>query len=325
LRLRKKNIALFGYPWIKPAGCPKTMMGMREEEAEREEGLAAEAAAAASADFGVVVGGAGGAGGVVGQGMDVMMGMDGGVPGQMMPMGGGIAGGMGDVGGAGDPTMERDLDDDIPEAEEPDDNEGLVEEGEEGFMGDDVNEELMERNLDDDIPEAYSSDRDDDDVFDDDNEDDGFDQQRDLDDDIPAAEAVVGGYMVRDLDNEVPEAAEDRSQQEGEWQHTDSEAEDDDDDDDDDDGDHNVNDPFAEHVQANLRTPQHTHSRPTEAQRRFLQRWSGTTDVLDSSGMMLDDDDDEEVRVSLASQGTRRISRFGRGFLRRGGPRDSLD
>src|SRR5262249_38713590 len=41
LRLRKENIASFGCAWIKPAGCPKTMLGMREEEAEREEGLAA--------------------------------------------------------------------------------------------------------------------------------------------------------------------------------------------------------------------------------------------------------------------------------------------
>ena len=57
LRARKNNIASFGYSWIRPAGCPKTMLGMKEEEAEREEALAAaaaeRAAAAAAAEVGV--------------------------------------------------------------------------------------------------------------------------------------------------------------------------------------------------------------------------------------------------------------------------------
>ena len=44
MRSRKQNIASFGYSWIKPAGCAKTMLGMKEEEAEREEALAAQAA-----------------------------------------------------------------------------------------------------------------------------------------------------------------------------------------------------------------------------------------------------------------------------------------
>jgi hypothetical protein len=30
-------IAMYGYSWLKPAGCPKTMLGRREEEVEREE------------------------------------------------------------------------------------------------------------------------------------------------------------------------------------------------------------------------------------------------------------------------------------------------
>lgn len=34
---RKNAIATFGYSWIKPAGCSKTMLGRREEEIEREE------------------------------------------------------------------------------------------------------------------------------------------------------------------------------------------------------------------------------------------------------------------------------------------------
>ncbi|KAL1967272.1 hypothetical protein VTN77DRAFT_3318 [Rasamsonia byssochlamydoides] len=308
LRVRKQNIACFGYSWIKPAGCPKTMLGMREEEAEREEGLAAAAAemnAAAAAAAGVGLDAFGdttqGQLGLVGDGLD------------------------------GD-ELERDLDDDIPDA----DAEGLVEEGEEGFEEDDedVDDDLMERNLDDDIPDAFPDD-DDDDEDDDVEDDDGFDDQPDLDDQIPTAEGEegFGDYMARDLDEDVPDAAEEGSQQEEEWQHTDTEAEDDDDDD--------GHDPFAEHFRTRtpgIRTPGTgsrglpppplqlpSITRETEAQRRFLQRWSGNnSDVFDTSGISLDDDD---LRASIASQESipTRPSRFGRRFPRRGGPRDSLD
>ncbi|KIW68543.1 hypothetical protein PV04_04482 [Phialophora macrospora] len=34
---RKMAIAMYGYSWLKPAGCAKTMLGRREEEVEREE------------------------------------------------------------------------------------------------------------------------------------------------------------------------------------------------------------------------------------------------------------------------------------------------
>ena len=34
---RKMAIAMYGFSWIKPAGCAKTMLGRREEEVEREE------------------------------------------------------------------------------------------------------------------------------------------------------------------------------------------------------------------------------------------------------------------------------------------------
>ncbi|KAJ9661016.1 hypothetical protein H2198_002175 [Neophaeococcomyces mojaviensis] len=34
---RKLAIAMYGYSWLKPAGCTKTMLGRREEEIEREE------------------------------------------------------------------------------------------------------------------------------------------------------------------------------------------------------------------------------------------------------------------------------------------------
>lgn len=316
LRVRKQNIASFGYAWIKPAGCPKTMLGMREEEAEREEGLAAAAAemnAAAAA-----------AAAAAGMGLDAF--------------GDTTQGQLGLVGDGVDPDeLERDLDDDIPDA----DAEGLVEEGEEGFEEDeDVDDdELMERNLDDDIPDAY--DDNDDDGDNDDFDGDGFDDQPDLDDEIPTPEAdeedegdegegFGDSIMGRNLDDDVPGAAaaeEEGSQQEEEWQHTDTEAEDDDDD---------RPDPFAEHFRT--RTPGSGRGLPPQlpsvtremdAQRRFLQRWGGggggarDSDVFDTSGMSLDDDD---LRASITSQESiRRPSRFGRRFPRRGGPRDSLD
>ncbi|CRG83202.1 hypothetical protein PISL3812_00552 [Talaromyces islandicus] len=329
LRIRKENIASFGCAWIKPAGCPKTMLGMREEDAEREEGLAAAAqemnAAAAAAAAAAATGAATGATGLA----------------DVDAFGDATQQGMGQMGEHGEggegEELERDLDDDIPEADE-----GLVEEGEEGYEDDeDPDGELMERNLDDDIPDGFSEGNDSDDE---DEDEDDFDNQPDLDNDIPAAdgEAGYGGIMVRDLDDDVPEAAdeddEDEDMDEGEWQHTDSEDEEEDDDDDDD-----THDPFAEHFRTTTNTstavtpqttnsarrraiplpPQHppTRVRETEAQRRFLQRWSGGADAFDSSILS----DEDELRASITSQDSvRRQSRFGR-FARRGGPRDSLD
>ncbi|KAJ5518459.1 Anaphase-promoting complex subunit 15/MND2 [Penicillium expansum] len=200
LRARKLNIATFGYSWIRPAGCAKTMLGMKEEEAEREEALQAAAAEMEAAEGAGI--------------MDDDMGMQGGEVEE-------------------DEGMERDLDDDIPNAEEEEEEaSGLIEEGEEGLEEDDIGDEgeYMERDLDDDIPEGFPDDDyegsglyDDDD--DDDDEDD-FNNQPDLDADIPAddGESVSEG-MTRDLDDDIPDAAEQGSEQEGEWQHTDSEEE----------------------------------------------------------------------------------------------------
>ncbi|KAL2007621.1 hypothetical protein VTN00DRAFT_7603 [Thermoascus crustaceus] len=303
LRARKQNIASFGYAWIKPAGCVKTMLGMREEEAEREEAanaLAAEMNAAFMDDG--VGGGPGQAGAVLGA---ARLGVDGEEAGQDND----------------DQMLERDLDDDIPDA----DADGLVEEGEEGLEEEeDVDEDgLMQRDLDDDIPEAFPDEDDndgddDDDEDEDEQDDDDFDNEPDLDAEIPAAEEGDDDMMVRDLDNDVPDAAEDGSEQEEEWQHTDTEAEDDDDD--------ARTDPFASSLlrastTSNNGLPPQPVQRETEAQRRFLQRWSGGGDTFDSSGMMLDE---EDLRASLASQGSRR-SGFGRRWSRRGGPRDSLE
>lgn len=302
LRARKQNIASFGYSWIKPAGCVKTMLGMKEEEAEREEALAAAAVEANAVDG------------------DGMMDDDTGVRGE----------------GEEDEQqgMERDLDDDIPDADADADAdaEGLIEEGEEALEEDGIGEEegYMERDLDDDIPEGYP----DDDFGEEglyDDEDENFDDQPDLDADIPVAEGEgLSEGMDRDLDAHVPGAAEDGSEQEGEWQHTDTEEELDDDDDDDD-NDEVIRARFTEHSSFRTSTPNSRgglplpplrRERETEAQRRFLQRWSGGGDDLDSSSIMFEDND---LRASVTSQSSRR-SGLGRRFPRRvGGPRDSLN
>ena len=338
LRARKHNIASFGYSWLKPAGCTKTMLGMKEEEAEREEAMAAAAAemAAAAADPGLM----------------------GGPHGQM------------DVDGQDDQIMERDLDESIPEAEDAD-AEGLVEEGEEGLEEDynddddggggggggiiDDEDGFMERDLDDDIAEGFHDDDDDDDNDDDDDDendelaaDDGFDDQPDLDEEIPVPEnhgddgdgdiEELEHGMDHDLDEDIPE--------EDEWQHTDTDAESDDDDDDDgdddnnEDGHHGISSPDSFGESLNLRTStsssvrgglprlpsqsQAQRYRNVEVHRPFLPRWSGGsgTDAFNSSGMMLDE---EDLRASITSAGSRQ-SLFARRFPRRfGGPRDSLE
>ncbi|KAE8134053.1 Apc15p protein-domain-containing protein [Aspergillus pseudotamarii] len=291
LRARKNNIASFGYSWIKPAGCTKTMLGMKEEEAEREEALAAAAAEMAAAT--TVAEAEAGAAGI--NGLDPQH------------------------DGQDDTGMERDLDDDIPDA----DAEGLVEEGEEGLEEDDVVDEegYMERDLDDDIPEAFPDDDDDDHQIEDD-----FNNQPDLDDDIPSAgdmddevEDMSEEDMGRDLDDDIPEAAENQSDQEDEWQHTDTDAELDDEDEASFSHDQNLP---ASTASIHGLPPAPVRVQETEAQRRFLQRWSGGGDVFDTSGMMIDEDD---LRASVTSQGSRRsfFSRFPR--RRAGGPRDSFD
>ncbi|KAJ5693290.1 hypothetical protein N7462_002713 [Penicillium macrosclerotiorum] len=292
LSARKQNIAMFGYSWIRPAGCAKTMLGMKEEEAEREEALAAAAAEMGAVDT---------------EGM-----MDDDL---------GMAQGEGEE----EEGMERDLDDDIPDADVDVEGEGLIEEGEEGLEGDDIGDEegYMERDLDDDIPEGYA-----DDDFDEEGlyEDGDFDNHPDLDADIPEAEDGDGMTegMSRDLDGDIPEAAEDGSEQEEEWQHTDTEEELDDDDD-----DEVMRTRFTENFRTStpnsrggLPPPLLRRERETEAQRRFLQRWSGGGDAFDSSSMMFEEDD---LRASITSQSSRR-SGFGRQYPRRvGAPRDSLN
>ncbi|KAJ5090380.1 hypothetical protein N7532_009064 [Penicillium argentinense] len=311
LALRKQSIACFGYSWIKPAGCAKTMLGMKEEEMEREEALAAARNEMAAMDA------------------DDDMGM---------------------TQEEDEEGMERDLDDDIPDADVTGEAEGLIEEGEEGLEESHVvddEEAYLERDLDDEIPEAQyefddagyeerdldedipegsveygDGDGDEEGLYEEEVDED-FDNQPDLDADVPSADEV------RDLDDDIPDAAEDGSEQEGEWQHTDTEEElDDDDDDDSSDHENSLRPRFTENFRTStpnsrggLPLPPMQHARETDAQRRFLNRWSGGGDVFDSSSLMESDD----LRASVTSQGSRR-SGFGRRFPRHvGGPRDSLN
>ncbi|RDW69150.1 uncharacterized protein DSM5745_08910 [Aspergillus mulundensis] len=315
LRARKNNIASFGCSWIKPAGCPKTMLGMKEEEAEREEAMAA-----ADAEFAAAAAAAAAAGEEGEEGMDE----------------------------EDETGMERDLDADIPDAdgnEEGEEEEGLVEDGEEGLEEDEGldEESYMERDLDDEVPEAFAD-------YDDDDEED-FDNQPDLDGEIPSADEGVDEMSEledeeqeeRDLDDDIPEA----DAGEDEWQHTDTDAEFDDEEDEVSFAQH----PFRTSTASSARGPPLPQAparpRETEAQRRFLQRWSGGGDVFDTSSLntsMLVDEFDQEhyrdrdrdrgrdLRASLASQTSRRSSgndsifgRFPRRRGRSGMPRDSLE
>lgn len=130
---RKMAIAMYGYSWLKPAGCAKTMLGRREEELEREE--------------------------VEKQLREVEFQ-------ERMAMEAEEQERLAQRDEVGEPVEGRDLDEEIPDA---DGEEGY----EDGFDDEDVDVEEdgmgMGGDLDDDIPDA---DGDEDDVEDDDDDDD---------------------------------------------------------------------------------------------------------------------------------------------------------
>ncbi|KIW18050.1 hypothetical protein PV08_02337 [Exophiala spinifera] len=144
---RKMAIAMYGYSWLKPAGCAKTMLGRREEELEREEvekqlrevelqeRLALEA-----------------------EEQERLAARD----------------------ARGETQDDRDLDGDIPDAEEEDDED---DDGEEGWVEDEDSEAMMhtgfdmEGDLDDEVPEA--DDGEDDDVENENDDDDGDEEAQD--------------------------------------------------------------------------------------------------------------------------------------------------
>ena len=116
LTQRKLAIAMYGYSWLKPAGCPKTMLGMREEQLEREE-VERQMREAELQER------------MAGEAEEMERRLEREAEGEE----------------AG--VEERDLDDEIPEHEVADGEEGWGTDGE-------VEEEGMGGDLDDDIPEA---------------------------------------------------------------------------------------------------------------------------------------------------------------------------
>ncbi|RMZ80402.1 hypothetical protein DV738_g2894, partial [Chaetothyriales sp. CBS 135597] len=194
---RKLAIAMYGYSWLKPAGCSKTMLGRREEEIEREEvdrqlrevEMQERAALEAEEQERLAL--------------------------------------LQEEEGEG----ERDLDDEVPEADDEeddeDDDEDDEDEGEMMMMMEGGEEDGMEADLDDEIPDADQGDQDSSDEI---GEISGvsegwvYDTNREQDSDEEEIArnqmAFVAAANDRDLDDDVPEADE------GGWEHTDSELED---------------------------------------------------------------------------------------------------
>jgi hypothetical protein len=254
----------------------------------------------------------------------------------------------GNVDGTGNEGMERDLDDDVPYAdefmgraggaegegsdgeEEEADTGAFVEAGE-GDLEEEDEDAMMGRDLDDDIPDGFGDEYDDD--------------QHDLDDDIPSAsededdededddyedkDEEVGDdcFMARNLDSDIPDAADEDGGvvEEQEWEHTDTDADDDEDDEDEDEDTNEVEmaieqqpprrphqlsrDLFRVDVSALAEPvrlmPQQPPRRETEAERLFLERWGdgdGSADFGSGDNMM------PEPSLRIPRRRTRRYS-----------------
>lgn len=118
-------IAMYGYGWLKPAGCAKTMLGRREEEVEREE--------------------------VERQLREVELQ-------ERMQQEADEQERLARLAETGEPEVDRDLDEDIPDAdgEEVDD---VDDDGSDGYP-EEYEDEEMEGDLDDEIPDADEEDED---------------------------------------------------------------------------------------------------------------------------------------------------------------------
>ncbi|EFR03373.1 hypothetical protein MGYG_06372 [Nannizzia gypsea CBS 118893] len=282
LKLRKQNIASFGFSWIRPAGFPKTMMGLREEEMECEEGT-----------------GAGLGEGDIEEEEEFMEGIEGGEGGMGLDGAG--------EGEEGDTGMERDLDGDIPDGDG--EGFGLIEEGEEGYDDeeeeflDEEEEGMMERDLDDDVPEAPDGDEEDEEEEDDDDGDDDEDEEEEEGyGDTSEVRSPPGTtpnsrtpressmMMERDLDGSVPDAPRETPSQQQEWEHTDSDEDIYDDDDEEENEENEQEEEDEGHSRLSWASlppgyiPQLTPSGPrreTEAERLFLERWGGNDDSID--------------------------------------------
>ncbi|KAI1781047.1 Apc15p protein-domain-containing protein [Hypoxylon cercidicola] len=274
---RRQNVALFGSAWLKPVGVPKTLHQMREErreaeehqEALRREQLAQELAEAEAA-------GVGGADNAL-DGDDAQAGAG----------GPGLGGGVDEDGAMDDVQLDgaRDLDDDIPEAEdtgfgidssdeeEEDDDEDDDDEEEENADGPEqraahAQQQLMQqrmRQADDAFRESMARGRDSTHYYGVDEEVDDEDQAQMIEEDDLVGHG--GMDMEADLDDDIPEAED-----EG-YEHTDSEAEMSSDDDD------RAEMSFAAHASQPARPPRHSHAR-SDATRHSL----AISDLLSHDG-----------------------------------------
>ncbi|KAI1388845.1 Apc15p protein-domain-containing protein [Hypoxylon trugodes] len=220
LERRRQNVASFGSTWLKPLGVPKTLHQLREErreaeehaEAMRREALAQELAEAEAAGVGV-------GGDVDAMLDDVQQGGEGGDDGVMDDV---------QLDGA------RDLDDDIPEAEDADFGAGSDDEEDEDEEDDDEQEEedqeqrvartqqqLMAqrmRQADDAFRESMARGRDDVNYYGVDDEVDDEDQAQMIEEDDLAGGGDMDMGMDANLDDDIPEA------EDAGYEHTDSEA-----------------------------------------------------------------------------------------------------
>ncbi|EXJ92002.1 hypothetical protein A1O3_00552 [Capronia epimyces CBS 606.96] len=238
---RKMAIAMYGYSWLKPAGCAKTMLGRREEELEREE--------------------------VERQLREVEMQ-------ERIQQEADEQERLARLGEMGEPEGERDLDEDIPDAD-PDEEGDEDEDDPYDDFEEEAEEDGMEGDLDDEIPDADEDDENDDEIMSPDpetaNADWIYDTRREPDTDeeegalspahpgrarVHANISVAGVYITdpgsgydyderdaedladamldedeifdhqnadpgeRDLDEEIPEAESEQG-----WEHTDTELE----------------------------------------------------------------------------------------------------
>ncbi|KAL8682368.1 MAG: hypothetical protein Q9186_001558 [Xanthomendoza sp. 1 TL-2023] len=199
IQTRKSNIRRFGAGWLRPPGLPKTLQGLADERAEREEQelnaqreqamMDAQAAAEEEAEGAMMVDGEGEMMGQEGEGEEEMRDLDDEVPdAQTLMEEGGEAWESGDE----DHDAEGD-DDDGDEENSNQENEGLsrgIDEGEEISIA--IDEDVMG------LGRSFN----------------GAGEEGEGDYDVPGMLEGEG----RDLDGDVPEA--------GSYQHTDTELED---------------------------------------------------------------------------------------------------
>lgn len=263
------------------------MMGLREEEMECEEGTGAGLGEGDIEEEEFMEGIEGGEGGLgldgAGEGVEGDTGMERDLDGDI-PDGDGEGFGL------------------VEEGEEgyEDEEEEFLDEEEEG---------MMERDLDDDVPEAPDADEEDEEDDDEDGDEDDEEEEDDGYGDTsevctPSNTRTPGEsniMMERDLDGSVPDAPQETPSQQQEWEHTDSDEDvyDEDDDEDGEEEEREGEDEGTDEGHSRLSwaslppgyIPHLTPSGPrreTEAERLFIERWGGNDDSIDmgSSDML---------------------------------------